>query len=85
MLFPWLFRSTNVLTHYRGFKVPQQSRFQAYMERLLENPAIKATCSNEDLYLDSYARYAENRPNTSQVNHDNHYNLKELNTCHFLT
>ncbi|KAG8901794.1 hypothetical protein FRB99_005094 [Tulasnella sp. 403] len=31
------------------------------------HPAFAATCSTEDLYLDSYARYAENRPNTSQV------------------
>lgn len=67
MAFPWLFRATNVLKHYRGFEVPQGERFQAYMTRLLDNAAVRGTCSDEALYLDSYARYAENRPNTSQA------------------
>ena len=67
MVFPWLFRSTNVLTYYRDFVVPSGDRFQAYLKHLLENPVLSATCSKKDLYLDSYVRYAENRPNTSQV------------------
>lgn len=67
MAVPWLFRMTNVLTHYRGFTVPSGEKISAYLNRLFEHPTVKATCSNEDLYLDSYARYAENRPNTSQV------------------
>ena len=29
--------------------------------------AVKKTTSDDELYLDSYERYAENRPNTSQV------------------
>lgn len=69
MAVPWLFRMTNVLTHYCGFSVPSGEKISAYLERLFEDPMVKATCSNEDLYLDSYARYAENRPNTSQVGH----------------
>ena len=67
MAVPWLFRATNVLVHYRGFQLPTGDRFTAYMDRLLKHESVKNTCSNEDLYLDSYARYAENRPNTSQV------------------
>jgi hypothetical protein len=67
MIVPWLFRATNVLKHYRGFEIPPGKRFQSYLKRLLEHPNVKSTCSNEDLYLDSYARYAENRPHTSQV------------------
>jgi len=31
------------------------------------NDAVKDTTSDDQLYLDSYERYAENRPNTSQV------------------
>ena len=67
MVVPWLFRMTNVLTHYRGFTVPSGDKISAYLKRLFEHPHVKATRSEEDLYLDSYARYAENRPNTSQV------------------
>lgn len=67
MAFPWIFRSTNVLTHYRGFEVPKGERFQTYLKRLLDTPAVRDTCSDEQLYLDSYTRYAENRPHTSQV------------------
>lgn len=29
--------------------------------------SVKKTTSGDELYLDSYERYAENRPNTSQV------------------
>ncbi|KAI0684545.1 glutathione S-transferase [Cytidiella melzeri] len=64
---PWLFRATNVLTHYRGFSLPEGEKFRAYLDRLLNYPAFKRTCSTEDLYLESYERYAHNRPNTSQV------------------
>ncbi|KZT66579.1 glutathione S-transferase [Daedalea quercina L-15889] len=64
---PWLFRSTNVLVHYRGFAVPEGPQFRAYLGRLLNYPAFKRTCSAEELYIDSYERYAHNRPNTSQV------------------
>jgi len=64
---PWLFRATNALKHYRGFSMPAGSKFNAWIDRLLTHPAFKATCSTEELYLDSYERYAHNRPNTSQV------------------
>ncbi|KAF9266111.1 hypothetical protein L218DRAFT_858433 [Marasmius fiardii PR-910] len=64
---PWLFRTTNVLKHYRGFQMPSGTKFSAYLDRLFNHPVFKSTCSTEDLYLDSYERYAFNRPNTSQV------------------
>ncbi|KAI0764797.1 glutathione S-transferase C-terminal-like protein [Fomes fomentarius] len=67
MAAPWIFRATNVLKHYRGFVLPEGERFLAYVERLLGHPAVKRTSSTEQLYLDSYERYAFNRPNTSQV------------------
>ncbi|PSR71401.1 hypothetical protein PHLCEN_2v12668 [Hermanssonia centrifuga] len=53
---PWIFRATNVLAHYRGFSVPEGERFQAYVERLVNHPAFKKTCSTKDLYLESYER-----------------------------
>nr|GAT44390.1 glutathione transferase [Mycena chlorophos] len=67
MVGPWLFRASNVLKHYRAFEMPEGERFRAWTTRIFENPAFKATCSTEELYLDSYERYAQNRPNTSQV------------------
>ncbi|OCH93303.1 glutathione S-transferase [Obba rivulosa] len=67
MAAPWLFRATNVLVHYRGFVPLEGDQFQGYMERLLGHPAVKSTCSTEELYIESYERYAYNRPNTSQV------------------
>ncbi|KIY48839.1 hypothetical protein FISHEDRAFT_65593 [Fistulina hepatica ATCC 64428] len=36
-------------------------------DKLFKDPHFRCTCSTEDLYLDSYERYAYNRPNTSQV------------------
>ncbi|EDR12218.1 uncharacterized protein LACBIDRAFT_231002 [Laccaria bicolor S238N-H82] len=67
MVAPWILRAKIVLRHYRGFDLAKGERFNAWVNRLLEHPAFKATCSAEQLYLDSYERYAFNRPNTSQV------------------
>lgn len=55
-----IFRATNVLKHYRGFELPKGNKFSAWLERLFDHPAFKATCSSEQLYLDSYERYVAN-------------------------
>ncbi|KAH9961634.1 glutathione S-transferase [Lactifluus volemus] len=67
MVGPWLFRASNVLRHYRAFELPAGSKISAWVDRLVAHPSFKATCSTEELYLESYERYAFNRPNTSQV------------------
>ncbi|KAJ7682313.1 thioredoxin-like protein [Mycena polygramma] len=67
MVGPWIYRASNVLKHYRAFELPTGDKFGAWLSRLFGHPAFKATCSTEELYLDSYERYAQNRPNTSQV------------------
>ncbi|KAJ3994404.1 hypothetical protein F5050DRAFT_1809623 [Lentinula boryana] len=64
---PWLYRATNVLKHYRGFELPHGEKFDRWITKLFNHPNFKSTCNTEDLYLDSYERYAFNRPNTSQV------------------
>jgi len=51
-----LYRAKVVLTHYRGFQLPQGERFNGWLTRLFEHPAFKATRSTEQLYLDSYER-----------------------------
>lgn len=60
-----------VLKHYRGFWPPMVSdksrRFAKWYEAIKAHPAVQATTSTDDLYTDSYHRYANNIPNLSQV------------------
>lgn len=51
-----MLRANNVLKHYRGFVMPQGTKFNAWLNRLFEHPAFKSTCSTDELYLDSYER-----------------------------
>ncbi|KZV77902.1 glutathione S-transferase, partial [Exidia glandulosa HHB12029] len=65
---PWLYRATVVLKHYRGWPVPgEDTKTGAWIRRIVEHPIFARTTSTEDLYLESYERYAFNQPNTSQV------------------
>ncbi|KKK25092.1 hypothetical protein ARAM_004566 [Aspergillus rambellii] len=65
---PWMVRLSRVLKPYRGWPEPEPgSRWAAWVDALEANEHIQATTSTDDLYLDSYERYAENRPNTSQL------------------
>lgn len=70
---PWLYRATNVLRHFRGFEPEQllepdvMERWTKWRDAVFDLDAFKATTSTDDLYLDSYVRYAQNRPMTSQV------------------
>ncbi|KAL8859480.1 MAG: hypothetical protein Q9178_004158 [Gyalolechia marmorata] len=65
---PWIIRMRKVLTPYRGWPEPEAgSRWASWVDAIENNPHVKATTSTDDLYLDSYERYAENRPDTSQV------------------
>jgi len=59
---PWLFRATNALKHYRGFELPMKTK--EWVGRLVSHPAFKSTCSDEELYISSYERYAKDRANT---------------------
>ncbi|DAA75653.1 TPA_exp: Uncharacterized protein A8136_1375 [Trichophyton benhamiae CBS 112371] len=65
---PWMLRLTRVLKPYRAWPDPERgSRWAAWMEAVELDEHVMATTSADDLYLDSYQRYAENRPNTSQL------------------
>lgn len=67
-LAPWVIRLEKVLTPYRGWPDPEPgSRWEQWVRAIEGNEAVKKTTSDDQLYLDSYQRYAENRPNTSQV------------------
>lgn len=64
---PWIVRIQKVLKPYRGFEPEVAGRWGKFYTAILNHPTVAATTSTDDLYLDSYKRYAENRPNTSQV------------------
>jgi len=65
---PWVVRLQKVLKPYRGWPEPEPgSRWEKWVRAIEGNQAVKNTTSDDQLYLDSYERYAENRPHTSQV------------------
>jgi glutathione S-transferase len=56
---PWMLRFSRVLKPYRGWPDPEPgSRWQAWMDAVEHNPSVAATTSGDELYLDSYERYA---------------------------
>ncbi|KAF1974993.1 hypothetical protein BU23DRAFT_552831 [Bimuria novae-zelandiae CBS 107.79] len=65
---PWVVRLKKVLGPYRGWPEPEEgSRWKTWVDAIETDPSVKATTSTDELYLDSYERYAENRPGTSQL------------------
>ncbi|KAJ5089449.1 hypothetical protein N7532_008133 [Penicillium argentinense] len=65
---PWVLRLSRVLKPYRGWPDPEEGgRLASWVTAIEANEHVRATTSTDELYLDSYERYAENRPNTSQV------------------
>ncbi|KAF2003307.1 hypothetical protein P154DRAFT_429039 [Amniculicola lignicola CBS 123094] len=67
-LVPWMLRLKRVLTPYRGWPEPEEgSRWKKWIDAVEGEQSVKSTTSDDGLYLDSYERYAENRPGTSQV------------------
>lgn len=56
---PWMIRLSRVLGPYRGWPAPSDdSRFGKWLRAIEENDAVKKTTSDDELYLDSYERYA---------------------------
>jgi glutathione S-transferase len=65
---PWVIRLRRVLGLYRGWPEPEKgSRWAKWVNAIENDKSVKATTSDDGLYLDSYERYAENRPDTSQL------------------
>ena len=62
--FTGLLRSEKVLKPYRNFVQPDNTKYRAWLGRVLDHPAVRATTSTDDLYLDSYQRYADNNAGT---------------------
>ena len=58
-LAPWLLRMRRVLKPYRGWPDPEEgSRWANWVDAVENNRCVKATTSTDELYLDSYERYA---------------------------
>jgi len=68
MIAPWVLRLRRVLGPYRGWPEAEKgSRWRRWIDAIEAEPSVKLTTSTDELYFDSYERYAENRPGTSQV------------------
>lgn len=65
---PWVVRLKRVLGPYRNWPEPEEgSRWKRWVDAIEAEQSVRMTTSSDELYLDSYERYAENRPGTSQV------------------
>jgi len=65
---PWMLRLTKVLKHYRSWPdATPGSRWGRWMEAVENNEHVKNTTSQDELYIDSYERYSQNRPGTSEL------------------
>lgn len=56
---PWILRMKRVLAPYRGWPDPEEgTRWYKWIDAIEKDEAVKATTSGDELYLDSYERYA---------------------------
>jgi glutathione S-transferase len=56
---PWVIRLEKVLKPYRGWPEPERgSRWARWVEAIEGDEFVRATTSGDELYLDSYERYA---------------------------
>ena len=60
---PWIIRFKRVLGPYRAWPQPEEgTRWAKWVDAIETNESVKATTSTDDLYLDSYERYAGECP-----------------------
>lgn len=56
---PWILRLRRVLKPYRGWPDPEEgSRWASWVNAIEGNEQVRATTSTDELYIDSYERYA---------------------------
>ena len=56
---PWILRLGRVLKPYRGWPDPEAgTRWATWINAIEQNEHVRATTSTDELYLDSYERYA---------------------------
>lgn len=67
---PWIIRLRKVLQPYRGWSEPEPgSRWAAWVIAIENNEGVKATTSADELYIDSYERYAGETLRDKQIAH----------------
>ena len=60
---PWIIRLKRVLTPYRDWPAPEPgSRWARWVDAIEANEGVRSTTSTDDLYVDSYERYAGECP-----------------------
>ncbi|CAG8953500.1 hypothetical protein HYFRA_00010250 [Hymenoscyphus fraxineus] len=65
---PWMLRFSRVLKHYRNWQDPiPGTRWGVWLEAVENNEHVKNTTSTDDLYVDSYERFAQNRTNSNDL------------------
>ncbi|KAF1841130.1 uncharacterized protein K460DRAFT_371121 [Cucurbitaria berberidis CBS 394.84] len=65
---PWMIRLRRVLSPYRGWpEAVEGSRWKKWIDGIESDRSVRMTTSTDELYIESYERYAENRPGTSQL------------------
>ncbi|CAO2650718.1 Nn.00g020100.m01.CDS01 [Neocucurbitaria sp. VM-36] len=62
---PWMIRLRRVLAPYRGWPEAEEgSRWKKWVDAIEGDRSVRMTTSTDELYVESYERYAENRPGT---------------------
>ncbi|KAG9242755.1 hypothetical protein BJ878DRAFT_425212 [Calycina marina] len=65
---PWMLRFTRVLKVYREWPDAMEgTRWWRWMQAVEGNEHVRNTTSGDELYVDSYERYSQNRPGTSEL------------------
>jgi hypothetical protein len=65
---PWMLRCRRVLGPYRGWPEPEEgSRWARWVEAVEGSGTVRGTTSGDELYLDSYERYAGESSHTCRV------------------
>lgn len=60
---PWILRLRRALKPYRGWPDPEEgTRWATWVNAIESNVHVRATTSTDELYLDSYERYARKFP-----------------------
>lgn len=65
---PWVIRLNKVLKPYRGWPEPDpNSRWAKWIKAIESNEFVRATTSTDELYTDSYERYARELRHTGMT------------------
>mmetsp|Transcript_14058 Transcript_14058/g.42513 ORF Transcript_14058/g.42513 Transcript_14058/m.42513 type:complete len:296 (-) Transcript_14058:70-957(-) len=67
VLLPYAYRFY-VLDHYRGFRLPPNDAYDAWLRRCLDLPGLRDTCPDKDRYLAHINKYASGKARSKVAN-----------------